>query len=134
MHKPTESTMRQAPEASSHVVTPKADSRRIYTVVIRVSDEERAALKNRCPDADLSTWMRGTCLGLPVPDATKPRRLVPTPLPPPDEATLLRARALMSLAQATSDALRGPMLGDRAGQKLCDVLNAAVLELTEELP
>ena len=125
--------LQQASEASSHVTTPK-DTRRIYTVVIRVSDEERAALKNRCPDADLSTWMRGTCLGLPVPDTTKPRRLVPTPPPPPDEATLLRARALMSLAQATSDALRDPVLGDRAGQKLCDVLNAAVLELTEELP
>ena len=133
MNNPTESMMQQAPEASSHVVTPKADTRRIYTVVIRVSADERAALKDRCPpEADLSTWMRTMCLGLPTPDAPAPHRRPPTPPPSPNEAVLLRARALMSLAQATSDALRAPMHGN--GQKLCDVLNAAVIELTEVLP
>lgn len=132
MNTPTESLLQQPPEASSHVATRPADMRRIHTVVIRVSAEERAALKERCPDADLSTWMRAMCLGLPAPEATKTYRQTPVPPPPPDEATLLQARALMSLAQATSDALGGTKTG--CGPELREVLNAAVIKLTEELP
>lgn len=66
-HVPTSVTT-ENPPASIHACTAVSEQRTL-NIMMRVSEHELAALRQRCPEgADLSTWMRGICLG-PVPAA-----------------------------------------------------------------
>ena len=49
--------------ASIHVCTSVSEQRLLH-IMMRVSESELTALRQRCPvDSDLTTWMRSTCLG-----------------------------------------------------------------------
>jgi len=98
--------------------------------VIRVTDTERQALEARCPkDADLSTWMRSTCLQVLCPASKTKARPRPKPAPLPDAASLLRARALMSLAQSMSEILQnGTAENPQDLTQILDEVLAALLE------